>query len=215
MNRLLRTSLYVSAALCAVLSGPPAAWAHSPEAGIRHCATIAADEDRLRCFDALAAGMTPAPPAATAAPPAAQAPAPTEPPATPETAAATTPSSPPAEQTTAPEPVAAAPVAAAPAATPEYEPISDDIGSERIQSDRERAETERQKYAARVTRCDEHERSGQYYFFFENGQVWKQANYQRLYWRDCEFDVTISKGKLGYDMHVPEKDRTVRVARIR
>ena len=105
-------------------------------------------------------------------------------------------------------------MAAAPAAAAtELEPISDDFGAERISEERERQEPE--KYAARVTRCQENKQSGQYYFFFENGQVWKQANYQRLYWRDCEFDVSISKGKLGYDMYVPEKDRRVRVARIR
>jgi hypothetical protein len=117
-----------------------------------------------------------------------------------------------AEQAGAPAVVAAVPVvvAAAPAAEPT--PLTDAVGKERIEP---QADDEREKYSARVVSCQESVQSGQYYFTFENGQVWKQSNYRRLGFRNCDFDIEISKGSWGYNMYIPSKDRSIRVARVK
>lgn len=91
-------------------------------------------------------------------------------------------------------------------------PITDDVGIERVRGN---TQDDAEEYSANVTRCEEHARSGQYYFFFENGQVWKQANYRRLGYRDCRFEVILSKDNFGYQLYIPSKDRTVRVSRVR
>lgn len=155
-------------------------------AGLKQCAGIADDAARLSCFDALVL-VTGSEQQATAGTPAA---------------------APAAEPAAAAEPA----VAAVPAVEQAVEPISDEIGMSSIRKDEE---YEPKKYSARVTRCQENEQSGQYYFFFENGQVWKQSKYRRLRWKDCSFDVEVSKGAFGYDMYIPEKDRKIRITRIR
>lgn len=95
---------------------------------------------------------------------------------------------------------------------PDVVPLTDEIGKERVAG----AKTEEApKYAGTVTRCEESRQSGQTYFFFENGQVWKQANYRRLNLRNCRFDVTVAKDTFGYELHIPSKDRRVRVSRVR
>jgi len=116
-----------------------------------------------------------------------------------------------AEQVVAPAVVAAAPavVAAAPAGPA---PLTDAVGKERIEQPKA---DEREKYSARVVSCQESVQSGQYYFRFENGQVWKQSNYRRLGFRDCEFDIEISKDSFGYQMYIPSKDRSFRIARVK
>lgn len=91
-------------------------------------------------------------------------------------------------------------------------PLTDEVGKERVAG--AKAE-ESPKYAGTVTRCEESRQSGQTYFFFENGQVWKQANYRRLNLRNCRFDVTVAKDTFGYELYIPSKDRRVRVSRIR
>ncbi len=144
------------------------------------CASIAENEARLTCFDALAALLGEVQDAEGVVAPAAV--------------------------------VAAAPavVAATPAAGPV--PLTDEVGKERIEP---KHADEREKYASRVESCQESIQSGQTYFTLENGQVWKQSNYRRLNFRNCEFDIEISKGTLGYNMYIPSKDRSVRVARVK
>ena len=143
------------------------------------CASIAENDARLTCFDALAAllggGQD-------------------------------------AEHVVAPAIVAAAPavVAAAPTAGPV--PLTDAVGKERIEP---KPADESAKFTGRVESCRESVQSGQTYFTFENGQVWKQSNYRRLGFRDCEFDVEISKGTFGYQMYIPNKDRSVRISRVK
>lgn len=170
-------------------------------AALDKCAVIQSDDDRLVCYDALALlndsvaadPVAPAPmPAEQAAP--AMAPAPAQP----------------AAPAVVPAPAESAATAMA-ETPPEVLPLGDEIGKTGVQQD----EAAPQKYSARVTRCVEHKQSGQYYFYFDNGQLWKQSNYRKLRWRECEFDVIITKGMLGFDMYIPEKDRTVRVSRRR
>ena len=118
----------------------------------------------------------------------------------------------PVAPTAAPVVVAVAPavVDATPAGVPV--PLTDEVGKERIEP--QQAE-DREKYASRVKSCQESVQSGQTYFTLENGQVWKQSNYRRLSFRNCEFDIEISKSMFGYSMYIPSKDRKVRVARVK
>ena len=112
-----------------------------------------------------------------------------------------------AEATNAPAAATAAVVVAATTA-----PLTDDIGKERLEP---KDPDEQPRYASHVTSCKESIKSGQYFFTMENGQVWKQSNYRRLGFKNCDFDVEISKGTFGYQMYIPSKDRSVRVARVR
>ena len=153
---------------------------------LKGCASIVENDARLTCFDAVAALMVDGQGA---------------------------------EDVVAPAAVAAAPVVAstapavastAPATGPV--PLTDEFGKERIEPI---AADEREKYSARVVACQESAQSGQYFFTLDNGQVWKQSNYRRLGFRDCAFDIELSKGSLGYQMYIPSKDRSIRIARVK
>lgn len=190
----------------------PAALLLSVACGIAHgteglatalgeCRQIDDDRARLICFDAVAAMST----------------ADERDDETTPTAAAETPqSSAAATDAESAQPAAAATVEStagiAPEAADDIVPLTDEVGLERVDGVRQAAPP---TYSSRVTRCEVNRQSGQTYFFLENGQVWKQANYRRLNLRDCRFDVTLSKDTFGYELAIPEKDRTVRVSRIR
>ncbi|MDJ0793232.1 MAG: hypothetical protein QNI98_03225 [Woeseiaceae bacterium] len=89
------------------------------------------------------------------------------------------------------------------ATTTVVEPLPDDLGSKNeIQ------------YAASVTSCKQG-LHGDWFFFFENGQVWKQVNNRNIRFKECEFDVTITKDRFGYKMRIDAEDRTIRVKRNR
>ena len=164
--------------------------AHAQDVGtaLNKCAAISEADARLVCYDALAPVLVGERGESTAAAPA----------AAPVVAAAAVPA--------AASVVSADELPAAPA------PLTDEVGKERIEP---KDADERERFAGRVESCQESVQSGQTYFMFENGQVWKQSNYRRLGYRSCEFDVEISKGALGYDMYIPSKDRSVRVARVK
>jgi len=67
---------------------------------------------------------------------------------------------------------------------------------------------------ATVTKC----RQGgnkKYYFYLENGQVWKQSDRKRLKYEDCNFDVTIIKDFFGSKMQQDGEDRRIRITRVK
>ncbi len=128
---------------------------------------------------------------------------------------------------TEPEPVAAPPAKAAavitaaqepaPVRAPKPAPVApktlDDIDAETVP----RSTTDEQDellVRARVTRCEKDARK-KYYFVFDNGQVWKQVSDKRLRYRECEFDVTITKDFFGYKMQVDGEKGRVRIDRIK
>lgn len=55
----------------------------------------------------------------------------------------------------------------------------------------------------------------QWYFYFDNGQVWKQVDGHRHHYRKCNFYVTITNDGLGYKMQIDGKNNKVRISRRR
>lgn len=53
------------------------------------------------------------------------------------------------------------------------------------------------------------------YFYFDNGQVWKQKTDSRIKFGDCNFDVTITRDFFGYKMQLVGEARRIRIARVR
>ncbi len=96
-------------------------------------------------------------------------------------------------------------------AAAEYESLSDEIGSETLKGSEDR---ERVSVRGRVVECRE-QRSGKYVFYFANGQIWQQKDSTRVSWRDCSFEVTITKDFFGYRMTRDGEKRRIRIARIK
>lgn len=72
---------------------------------------------------------------------------------------------------------------------------------------------EPKSYAGKVVSCKAaHDRK--WFYFFENGQVWKQVDRRRIRHKTCEFEVAIKKDGLGYVMYY-DQNRKVRIKRKR
>jgi hypothetical protein len=67
---------------------------------------------------------------------------------------------------------------------------------------------------ARVTSCEKDSRK-KYYFVFDNGQVWKQSSDKKLRYRECDFEVTISKDFFGYKMQPDGSKSRIRIVRVK
>ena len=67
---------------------------------------------------------------------------------------------------------------------------------------------------ATVTKCRQ-DGNKKYYFYLENGQVWKQSDRKRLKYEDCNFDVTIIKDFFGSKMQQDGEDRRIRITRVK
>ena len=221
----MRTTFTVFAAVFTVAL-PGAAMADEAfENAVRQCRAIDNADARLTCYDAVASVAPEAAdaseaadaPEAADASEAADAPAPAAAPMA--AAASVAPVAAAVDGTTAATMSAdgdgydapAAEAAAAPAAETNVQPLTDDVGLERVDPGRQ----DNPEYSARVVRCDKNPQSGQTYFFLDNDQVWKQANYRRISVGDCDYEVRLSKDAFGYQLYIPSRDRTVRVARIR
>lgn len=102
---------------------------------------------------------------------------------------------------------ASAPILAA--APPEL--TSDDLGSESLpRASKDKALA----IEARVTSCKKNSLE-KYLFYFDNGQVWKQVSDKRVYFKDCDFNVIISKDFFGYKMQQEGEERRIRISRIK
>lgn len=180
------------------------------EEAVRKCASIQDESARLTCFDAVAIvkpvdGAAPEPPVAVAEDAAIE--------SAPEAPAGLAVDEPSDGIEVATGAAAVAAVAAEEAATGgnQPQPLTDDVAIERVDPGKK----ENPEYVAQVVRCDNHQQSGQIYFFLDNDQVWKQANYRRMSLGKCEFEVRLKKDAFGYEMTIPSKDRKVRVSRVR
>ena len=83
------------------------------------------------------------------------------------------------------------------------QPLPDDFGSSKsIQ------------YSGLITSCKKGH-SGNWYFIFDNGQVWKEVNRRNLRFKECNFNATITNDAFGYKMQIDGVERTIRVRRNR
>ena len=89
--------------------------------------------------------------------------------------------------------------------------ITDEVGREQVgDSDDAKATA----YSARVTSCQKNS-SGRVFFFLDNGQIWKQTDYARIRYRECDFDVTLTRDAFGYKLKVVDKKSSYRVSRVK
>lgn len=121
-----------------------------------------------------------------------------------------------------PLPVAPGVPVDSPAEPPPVEPAAvdqtadkslDDPGSKSASNDSDE-KFETVKIRAVVTRCRQDDYK-KYYFYFEDGQVWKQTDRKRVKFKDCNFDVTITKDFFGYKMQQDGEDRRIRIRRVK
>lgn len=90
-------------------------------------------------------------------------------------------------------------------------PLTNDVGKGADSGKEQRREI----YTATVTHCEHNRRLNEFFFFLENGQVWKMSNFRRPVVGECRFDVTIEKDFFGFRMDIPSEDASFRVSRVR
>lgn len=110
-------------------------------------------------------------------------------------------------------PAPAADTKATPAEETAAKKTPDDLGAETLPGAR-RSDDEELAVRARVTGCKKDSRN-KYMFFFENGQVWRQSSDKRVYFKDCNFEVTISRDFFGYRMLRDGDKGRIRIARVK
>lgn len=91
--------------------------------------------------------------------------------------------------------------------------MTEEVGAEQLPS-KDRPEREPESFQGRVVDCKQ-DASKKWYFYFDNGQVWKQRANARLTKRDCDFAVTLTKDSFGYKMQIEGETKQIRVGRIR
>ena len=89
----------------------------------------------------------------------------------------------------------------------------EDLGAETLRH-KDRAAEEEINVSATITSCTERA-DGRYVFYFSNGQVWRQSKDDRVHFRDCNFNVTITKDFFGYKMQQDGEKRRIRIKRLK
>lgn len=89
--------------------------------------------------------------------------------------------------------------------------ITNAVGGSEFSRDKESGP---EVYTAKVSRCQQGA-DGRWFFIFSNQQVWKQVKNNSRRYRNCNFDVTISKDIFGYVMQRQDNERKIRVKRIK
>ena len=83
------------------------------------------------------------------------------------------------------------------------QPLPDDLGiAKNIQ------------YVGLITSCKKGY-YGDWYFIFDNGQVWKDVNNRDHRFKECNFNATITKDAFGHKMRIDGVEKTIRVKRNR
>ena len=71
-----------------------------------------------------------------------------------------------------------------------------------------------QGFEGRVVECKK-DSANKYYFYFDNGQVWKQRANARIPPGKCDFNVTITEDTFGYKMQIEGETKKIRIGRVR
>jgi hypothetical protein len=99
------------------------------------------------------------------------------------------------------------------AAEKEPNPLTEEVGQEQLDS-KDKPDQEPEAFAGRVTDCRQNA-DGKWYFYFANGQVWKESNSGRQRFKDCDFEATITKDAFGYKMQIDGEGKKIRIGRVR
>lgn len=90
---------------------------------------------------------------------------------------------------------------------PGYRELTEDVGlPKEIQDD--------QVILATVSRCGE-ANNRKFYFYFDNGQVWKYVGGRKLRIRDCSKQATLQEDRFGYTLQLDGDSRSMRVERVK
>jgi len=91
-------------------------------------------------------------------------------------------------------------------------PITEDYGAEQLSKDDPDRKVE-QPVLVKVTSCRRDSRR-RFYFYLENGQVWRQNDDDRLRFKECNFNATIVRDGFGYKLQIEGEKRRTRVKRV-
>lgn len=92
--------------------------------------------------------------------------------------------------------------------------VLEELGSEQLPRTDEQIAEDNTTVIAHVTRCTR-ATNKKYVFYLESGQVWRQKSDKRLFFKDCRFEVEISKDFFGYRMSKVGESSRFRVSRVR
>jgi hypothetical protein len=99
------------------------------------------------------------------------------------------------------------------AAEQEPNSLTEEVGQEQLDS-KDKPDQEPEAFAGRITDCRQNA-DGKWYFYFANGQVWKERNSGRQRFNDCDFEATITKDAFGYKMQIDGEGKKIRIGRVR
>ena len=85
----------------------------------------------------------------------------------------------------------------------DVQPLPDDLGNPK-----------NVQYGGLITSCKKGY-YGNWFFVFDNGQVWKEVNNRNLRFKECNFNATITKDAFGYKMQIDGREKAIRVKRNR
>ena len=112
------------------------------------------------------------------------------------------------------------PAAAKPAKSSDSSLVDEVVDAPAPESDSEVARAPKQGryepigFRATVTHCRQ-DSNKKYYFYLENGEVWKQSDRKKLKYKDCAFDISVTKDFFGYKMQQDGVDRRIRITRVK
>ena len=93
-------------------------------------------------------------------------------------------------------------------AEPEATSLPEDLGGPAFDK------TKGKQYRGVITSCRE-SHDGRLFFFFDNGQVWQQVKFDKLRFKNCNFNVTVLKDAFGYKMQIDGQEKRIRISRKR
>jgi len=92
----------------------------------------------------------------------------------------------------------------------QYVELTDDIGLPKKAQPADDYNT----VLATISRC-ELASNRIFYFYFENGQIWKYIGRKQLKYRDCSGEAEIKEDRFGFELQLDGETRSVRVARVK
>lgn len=89
------------------------------------------------------------------------------------------------------------------------QPTPDDVPMSAVGGDQESNSV---YYRGRINSCKKGH-YGDWYFIFDDGQVWKEVSRRKLQFEDCDFDATITTDVFGYKLSIDALEKPIRIRR--